>query len=101
MNTVSLFTFREPLSNKTQQQNQRKVIHVEKYIESNSPQQKILYKTLITIITIIIIIIIITIIIISSIFILFFILFYFNFIVIIIVIKQRQKKTTTKIKPTP
>ena len=43
MNTVSLFTFREPLPNKTQQQNQRKAtqtIHVEKYIESNFPPGK-------------------------------------------------------------
>ena len=43
MNTVSLFTFREPLPNKTQQ-NQRKAkqaIHVEKYIESNFPPGKI------------------------------------------------------------
>ena len=51
MNTVSLFTFREPLPNKTQQQNQRKAkqtIHVEKYIEFNFPPwQKILYKTLV------------------------------------------------------
>ena len=31
-NTVSLFRFREPLPNKTQQQNQRKAKHVEKYI---------------------------------------------------------------------
>ena len=49
MNTVSLFTSREPLPNKTEQQNQRKAkqtIHVEKYIESNPPWQKILYKTL-------------------------------------------------------
>ena len=49
MNTVSLFIFREPLPNKTQQQNQKKAketIHVEKYIESNSPPgKKILYKT--------------------------------------------------------
>ena len=44
MNTVSLFTFREPLPNKTQQQNQKKgkqTIHVDKYIESNSPPGKI------------------------------------------------------------
>ena len=37
------FTFREPLPNKTQQQNQRKAeqtIHVEKYIEYNSPPGK-------------------------------------------------------------
>ena len=42
-----IFTFREPLPNKRQQQNQRKAkqtIHVEKYIEFNF--KKILYKAL-------------------------------------------------------
>ena len=43
MNTVSLFTFRDPLPNKTEQQNQRKAkqtIHVEKYRESFPPGGK-------------------------------------------------------------